>query len=524
MRRLSQASRDHVQAVIERNRDLLLSIPNVLGAEPGFPIVEGKLLREPAIILFVANKLSVSRLLPEEFAPDEIDNVRVDVVQADPWKQVELNPSLRSLQEEIEAAAAAVVPYEGLPNDPVDNSFEVSKPILCSVGPDVGWTVLRRFLEGTRNTLSVAMYDFSADYISNTLIEVARENEVKVALTLDDGIKPAEQAIQDRLEQKLGTLYDSEVIRCRKSMRFPTAYHEKVAVQDQARFWLSSGNWSPNSQPEIDPISNPGRGWFSKGNREWHVVVEDGPLAKLFERYIEHDKSESESDAALAVENDAPAFPDLFVPLQGLLSEAALAVQDPVPPESILTGPSVRVRPLLSPDNYARRISEWLRGAQESLDLQYSYITYSTRPEDAAFKALLDELGELSWRDDFTLRIIVASGNDDAIRVLGQNGFNEAVFKVQSKIHNKGIVRDGREVLISSQNWSGDGFLRNRDAGLIIEDREIAQYFARVFDDDWTLRSRPPFETAGLAAIIAPDDAVPPPGMVRMSWSDFFGE
>jgi hypothetical protein len=523
MRNLNQVDRHRVQVVIDRNRELLLSIPNALGAEPGFPIVQGKLLREPAIILYVASKLPRARLLPEDFAPGEVEGVRLDVMQADPWKQIELNPGLRALQEEIETAAAATIPYEGLPDDPIDASFEISKPILCAVGPDQGWTVLRDFLGGTRNTLNVAMYDFSADYISNTLIEVVRANDVKVELTLDDGIKDTERDIQERLEQKLGDLYDAEVIRCAKSRRFPSAYHPKVAVQDHKRFWLSSGNWSPNSQPDIDPIGHPAGGWFSKGNREWHVVVEDVALAKLFERYIAHDKKESESDAALAGE-ERPTFPDLFVPLGDLLGDAALAAADPVAPEKILSGQSARVRPLLSPDNYARRISEWIRGAQKSLDLQYSYINYSERAEDEDFKALLDDIGKLSWKDDFTLRIIVGSGADDAIRRLAQNGFNEAVFKVQSKIHNKGIVRDGTEVLVSSQNWSGDGFLRNRDAGLIIEDREVAQYFAGVFDEDWKTRARPPFETAGLAAVIAPDNAPPPAGMVRMSWSDFFGD
>jgi phosphatidylserine/phosphatidylglycerophosphate/cardiolipin synthase-like enzyme len=124
--------------------------------------------------------------------------------------------------------------------------------------------------------------------------------------------------------------------------------------------------------------------------------------------------------------------------------------------------------------------------------------------------------------DDFRGRKV--SGDDESVRLLAQNGFNEAVFKVQGKVHNKGIIRDGEQVLVSSQNWSGDGFLRNRDAGLIIEDRAVAQYFARVFDNDWTMVARPPFQGAGLAAVVADRDSPPPTGMVRMSWSDFFGE
>ena len=40
--------------------------------------------------------------------------------------------------------------------------------------------------------------------------------------------------------------------------------------------------------------------------------------------------------------------------------------------------------------------------------------------------------------------------------------------------------------MVSSQNWSADGTLRNRDAGLIIYDRpEAAHYFSQIFLHDW---------------------------------------
>ena len=216
------------------------------------------------------------------------------------------------------------------------------------------------------------------------------------------------------------------------------------------------------------------------------------------------------------------------MPIDDLIADretAALAVPDPVPPAALPQVPRhVKVRPLLSPDNYARRVAEWALGARKSLLLQYSYITYSDAPKDKAFQKFLDRLGELSWKDDFDLRIIMSSNGQEKARVLAQNGFNEKAIKLQSTVHNKGIVRDGTEVLVSSQNWSGDGFLRNRDAGLIMEDSEVAAYFAGVFEDDWRDRGRDPFSVPRVTAKIAPPGASPPPGMVRMRWADFFGE
>ena len=47
--------------------------------------------------------------------------------------------------------------------------------MLCHVGPDAGWPVLKPFLEATESTLSVAMYDFNADYIAKSFIETVRD-------------------------------------------------------------------------------------------------------------------------------------------------------------------------------------------------------------------------------------------------------------------------------------------------------------------------------------------------------------
>ena len=59
------------------------------------------------------------------------------------------------------------------------------------------------------------------------------------------------------------------------------------------------------------------------------------------------------------------------------------------------------------------------------------------------------------------------------------------MLRRQPKVHNKGIVVDSHVVMVSSQNWSADGTLRNRDAGLIIFNPEAAAYFEEIFLHDW---------------------------------------
>ena len=57
--------------------------------------------------------------------------------------------------------------------------------------------------------------------------------------------------------------------------------------------------------------------------------------------------------------------------------------------------------------------------------------------------------------------------------------------KIQNNVHNKGIIVDGQTVLVSSQNWSTDGTLYNRDAGVIIHHPDAALYFQQLFLHDW---------------------------------------
>lgn len=139
---------------------------------------------------------------------------------------------------------------------------------------------------------------------------------------------------------------------------------------------------------------------------------------------------------------------------------------------------------MLTPDNYLGQINALFDGARKSVYLQFSYITDNNAAADGDFQA--------------------------------------SVFRVQSSVHNKGIIVDDERVLISSTNWSGDGVLRNRDAGLIIHDAEIAGYYRAIFLDDWDNRARaalgddPP-------VMVAAEGASAPAGIVRMSWRDYFG-
>lgn len=527
--RLTDADRRRVEAVITQYTERLLRARGYVGARAGFPVRKGALVREPAIIAFVRAKMDDGFLEREEALPKELAGIPVDVVVADPQTELELRTGLAGIDPV--SASFADPTYVGLPGDPIDVEVDVDQPILCHTGPDSGWVVLRDFIGKTQSSLTAAIYDFNGDYIATSLIDISQLRDVPIKLAIDDSISATEELpIQRRLKLQLADDYDAETVFCRSGARFPSAYHEKVMVRDGSSFWLSSGNWTHSSQPNIDPVNNPqdASGMYSKGNREWHVVVVNATLSDLFARYIEYDRETARHDAGGAFAR-LLTYPDVFVPLAALLEEtveAALTPPVPVAPQLLPAAGSFKVRPLLSPDNYARRVRELIESATKRLYLQYAYITWTAADRDAAFREVLGRLAELSWKDpdDFDLRIIVNSSDAaQKVRVLAENGFNEAVFARQSRIHNKGIIADGQSVLVSSQNWSGDGFLRNRDAGVIIDNADVAKYYETIFLDDWANRTKPALAD-GLTATLARPGEATPPGMVRMSWREYYGD
>jgi phosphatidylserine/phosphatidylglycerophosphate/cardiolipin synthase-like enzyme len=79
---------------------------------------------------------------------------------------------------------------------------------------------------------------------------------------------------------------------------------------------------------------------------------------------------------------------------------------------------------------------------------------------------------------------------------------------------------DGKKVMFGSHNWSNEGVKTNRDASLIFDDQEIAEYLAQVLDYDWNrlatghpTKKRPRVARAGEAT---------PAGFKRVPFSAVF--
>ena len=499
-----------IQAV-KIHAEALRAIPGVFGVRPGFRIVGGELTEEPAIIVVTRPGEATGKIQAE------IDGLPVQVRQANPQEIVEgLSPL--SVWEGFLPEAVPLINYTPPNPSEVTLAETCVGHITCHVGPDSGWTTLKPFLEGTTTSLTVAMYEFYANHIIETVTRLGENSQAKLKMILQ--VSSNDETIKTTLNKSWGNRLDFVRASVSGPNRiFNNSYHTKVAVRDSCAFWLSSGNWSPNSQPLIEPGAE--QMLYKIGNREWHVIIEDEPLAQMYEKFINYDmrlaRAAGEPEAA-------PEMPDLLIPDAWPEPEAAVIQDHPFVAKTFAaSGDPIRVKPLMSPDNYAKEILELIQNAESSLYLQFSYIRQpSTEKFDEIITAIANKM-----KDNLDVRVLVGSNQapEHSELLIGQRGWKRSMFRRQtSKVHNKGILIDGKVAVVGSNNWSSDGTQYNRDSSLVFFSEPIAQYFTEVFLYDWDNLSKPIGSSPETSPVLAPESGLTPPGMVRIPWQAWYDE
>jgi phosphatidylserine/phosphatidylglycerophosphate/cardiolipin synthase-like enzyme len=531
-----------------------LSKFGVLTARPGYEIKGHQLTGRRAIVATVHTKKPINGLPHGEALPEKIGGVPVDVREANSYQRLraidplaaelsqtyrrpeeaepewplerevpsgELLTSARSetqkkLAAQIKAqpiSARALAAHQNKPQleyDPVGcpplEPVDVSARVTTAASPDAGLATLSKFLSGTSSSLIIGMYDFtSATILGDFKSDLTGSKTLQ--MVLDD---PAPNDTRDQtdwetvqdLKQALGgrartawALTRSDHFAAQWS--FPYAYHIKVIVRDNSAVWLSSGNLNNSNEPDL---SHPP----TKEDRDWHVIIEDPHLARIFVSYLDF-------DYRTAVANQLPNQPAIEKAIEDARAKRAREANPTPPPRQRKKGPgaravasmsvpaklfnnlTLRVTPLLTPDKlldktgqYVSNIINLIKGAQSSIHIELQYIEASKgdgSPYDELLKTIADQVA--AKKD---VKLIV---NADYAEKWGEKMKDEGVDLTANihsfpNVHNKGFVIDGKTVVVSSQNFSPAGVSDNRDAGVILESEDIAQYFGPIFDADWS--------------------------------------
>ena len=510
---------EDLSAVIDENM-AAFDKPGVLSVRPGYKVTNDWLTSTPSIVVTVRHK--VAHPAEGEMLPSEVGGVPVDVRQASPEKALELEdpqkyaaglrlaPNLGSVPHfadertltgvrpaavasahaQLAAVAKPELPYSGPPGVTLD-PVEAQATITLSASPDTGWPVLKAFLAGTTQTLTVGLYDFTSAHVLAAVTGSLAGKQLNLVLDHPGKNPTADQtdpATVADLRQALGQDFTQAWALTRTdpdatAWIYPTAYHIKVAVRDHSVFWLSSGNWNNSNQPDIDPVNVPADADHARHrDRDWHVVVEQSQLAGVFEDYISN-------DLQIASGHNTPpeaAGKPLTPPDLGSTETPAFAQFFPTATVSGV----IKIAPLLTPDPgvYAGAVKDLIASATQTLYMQFQYIEPPKAGVTTA-QPFLDLINAVIDRQQHgvDVKIIMSefetAGYLEQLQAMGLDVVSNV--KIQKNVHNKGIVVDGATVLVSSQNWSADGTLRNRDAGVIIYHQDAAQYFQQVFLHDW---------------------------------------
>ena len=361
----------------------------------------------------------------------------------------------------------------------IDTSFSTTVTSLqTGVSPDCSYRLVKAAVDAAQHDLSFYIYNISAPHLLDLLCS-AKDRGVNVRVmydTRDSGT--AEQQALDDLGVEIKTAPSTD------GRKVFTVCHQKFAVIDDAILLIGSANWAKSSIPLA---TTPGK--FVKANREWIIRIDNPSLATWFRALFDADWNIPVLPAVAPEVEALPPGPTFF-PV--MLAAPPAQVFDI---EQFDLAQPVKVTPILSPNNYYDVVSGLIMDAQASVDIEQQYVLEGGPKTVGLLKALQQRKA-----DGIQIRVIVSPafrkvGATDSweksMNSLDKYGLLDCLRAMNLSffvhLHNKGVLIDRRQLLVSSTNWSENSITRAREAGVLIESPDVAEYYARVFDLDWSV-------------------------------------
>jgi len=350
--------------------------------------------------------------------------------------------------------------------------------LQAGVSPDCSYRLVKAAVDAAQHDISFYIYNISAPHLLD-LLRSAQERGVRIRVMVDvhDSGANEQQALAD-----LGV--ECKAAPSTGGRQVFTVCHQKFAVIDDAILLLGSANWAKSAIPLV---TLPGR--FVKGNREWIVRIDNAGLATWFRTLFDADWNIPDLPAAAPEVEVPPAEPTLVPAILLALPPQVFDIQP-----FDLAQP-VKVTPVLSPNNYYRVVRRLILQAQTSVDVEQQYILEGGPKTQGLLQALQQRKA-----DGIQIRVIVSpafrkvGGKDNwekTMDSLDKVGLLDCLRAMNldtfTHLHNKGVLVDRRQVLVSSTNWSENSITLAREAGVLISSPDVAEYYARVFDLDWSI-------------------------------------
>ena len=342
---------------------------------------------------------------------------------------------------------------------------------FCS--PDCSYEVISEEIKNAHE-IFINLYTFTNPYLADIL----NESNASIKILLDGnvigGIPMEERWIAYMLSKKAEVRYmfGNEEEGIYKRYRYN---HAKYAVLDE-RCIIESANWGKSGVP-VDP---------TYGNREWGIVLVNESIANFMEMVFESDWNPDFQDSVTFDENSFTHGkpPDDYAISYYIPSDDYTPSFSP-----LYINSSFNITIILSPDNAEEEIKKLIDSANEEILVEQLYV------EKEWSNGMNPFLKKIVEKNESGVAVyVLLNGNPSYYSTVATNKETEKFLeshgikvKLQKElnIHNKGMVIDGKTVLISSINWGENSVRRNREAGVIVENEEIASYFEKIFWYDW---------------------------------------
>lgn len=337
------------------------------------------------------------------------------------------------------------------------------------VSPDSSYDVVTNVIRESTDTLLISMYEFAHPELARE-IAAAAERGVSVTLLLEGGPVGGMSDEQKGVMNYL-TEHGVSVVTIESEGNLPARYrylHAKYMVADNYVTVVLSENFKPSGIPL------PG----TKGNRGWGAAVYDAEIAAYFTDVFTAD----------VLGYDIYPYAAGTEPLPASWSDEKIS-----PYFTTLTLYNVNITPVISPDT-SSLVPDLVRSAGTSIDLQQAYISPYPDGENTWLAAVIDAADRGAevrvMLDGMYYNTEDEADNDELAAALNRYGPTISAKLILpgeylTKLHNKGVIVDGEYVLISSINWNYNSPNNNREAGLIIQSIEAAEYYTAVFAYDW---------------------------------------
>ena len=245
--------------------------------------------------------------------------------------------------------------------------------------------------------------------------------------------------------------------------------HAKYCIIDGETTIVMSENWTDKNLNGTVLDSYPTSDRY--GNRGWGAIIESTEYAAVMKEVFDNDSDPQYGDVR--------KFQDVYVNV----TASNLYYDSPVGSHTF-TSYEAQVAPMLSPDSSYDTVVHYIQNATERVyseqqDLGASYAPWNDSP-----------LNEMKKKADQGLDVRFILGGADIgeseaiVNVVNQQSFIKAATMEKPYVHNKGIVADN-VTIVNSVNWTDNSFNNNREAGVVIFSKQISDYFANSFMEDF---------------------------------------